>query len=185
MIFGYPSRGGIIILDDASPTDLEFLALDRMDPPLFRHEKSEEEDAFCQRLLLLGAKWWDSTTRYWLLNGEEVDIPALDESGEPEPTKREGHWVSVAWPSGGGLVVSEVVDTSMWGVYSEEGTVPDDVGRLRLCMSMDEKAQMLKNRFRGKVWACVEDYQGDAFLGCWETKQTGEVGELQKTWPEI
>ncbi|KAF2188681.1 hypothetical protein K469DRAFT_660444 [Zopfia rhizophila CBS 207.26] len=64
MIYGYPSRGGVIMLEDVSPTDLDFLALDRTDPPMFRHEDPEEEDAFCQRLLLLGAKWWDSMAQY-------------------------------------------------------------------------------------------------------------------------
>lgn len=183
MIFGYPSRGGVIMLEDASPADIDFLSLDRMDPPTLRYEDPKEEDAFCQRLLLLGAKWWDSLERYWLLNGEDVDIPALDESDEPEPTKRERHWVSVAWPRAGELVVSEF-DTNMWGLEGEKELVPEDVARLRLCTSMDEKAQMLKDRFEGKTWDRVEDYQGNAFIGCWSRKETGEVGEFQKTWPE-
>ena len=184
IIYSYPSRGGVIMLVDASPTDLDFLALDRTNPPMFRHEDPEEEDAFCQRLLLLGAKWWDSMARYWLLNGEDVNNVDLDDSDEPEPTKRERHWVSVAWPSAGGLVVSEF-DTNMWGVEIEKELVPEDVARLRLCTSMDEKAQMLKDRFRGKAWGRVEDYRGNAFIGCWGRKETGEVGEFQKTLSEI
>ncbi|KAF2272645.1 uncharacterized protein EI97DRAFT_436730 [Westerdykella ornata] len=184
MIYGYPSRGGVIILEDASPTDLEFLALDRMDPPMFRHEDAEDEDLFCQRLLLLGPKWWDSLARYWLLNGEEVDRGELDESDEPVPTGRERCWISVAWPSAGGFVVSEF-DTNMWGVEIEKELVPEDVARLRLCTSMDEKARILKERFRGKVWEQVEDYRGNAFIGCWGWKETGEVGEFQKTWEKI
>ncbi|KAF1961811.1 hypothetical protein CC80DRAFT_488217 [Byssothecium circinans] len=183
-IYGYPSRGGIIMLEDASPADLEFMALDRMDPIMFRHEDPKDEDAFCQRLLLLGAKWWDSMARFILLNSEDVDRGELDESDEPEPTKRERHWVSVAWPSTGGFVVSEF-DTNMWCVEVEKELVPDDVTRLRLCTSMDEKAQMLKDRFLGKVWGRVEDYRGNAFIGCWGQKRTGEVGEFQKTWSDI
>lgn len=50
---------------------------------------------------------------------------------------------------------------------------------------MDEKAQMLRDRFRGKVWGSVEDYRGNAFIGCWGRKETSEVGEFQKTWLEI
>lgn len=82
---------------------------------MLRHESREEEDGFCQKLLLLSAKWWDSNARYSLLNSGEVDIVEFDESDKPLPTMREGHWVSVAWPSTGGLVVSEF-DTNMWGV---------------------------------------------------------------------
>jgi hypothetical protein len=65
----------------------------------------------------------------------------------------------VAWPSMGGLVVSKF-DTNMWDVEIETVLVPEDVARLRLCTSMDEKAQMLKERFRGKMWGNVEDYRG-------------------------
>ena len=117
---------------------------------MLRHESREEEDGICQKLLLLGAKWWDSYARYSLLNSGEVDIVELDESDKPLTTMRERHWVSVAWPSTGGLVVSEF-DTNMWGVEVETVLVPEDVARLRLCTSMDEKAQMLRERFRGKM----------------------------------
>jgi hypothetical protein len=48
---------------------------------------------------------------------------------------------------------------------------------------MDEKAQMLKDRFQGRAWGRVEDYRGNAFIGCWGRKETGEVGE--KTLSEI
>ena len=55
-VYGWPSRGGVIIPGDGSPADLDFLDLDRRDPPMLRHESREEEDGFCQKLLLLGAK---------------------------------------------------------------------------------------------------------------------------------
>lgn len=180
-VYGWPSRGGVIMLEDVSPADLDFLDLGRRDPPMLRHESREEEDRFCQKLLLLGAKWWDSNSRYSLLHSE-VNIVELDKSNEPLPTMRERHWVSAAWPSTGGLVVSEF-DTNMWGVEIETVLVPEDVARLRLYKSMDEKAQLLKERFRGKMWN-VEDYRGNAFIGCWGLKKTGEVGEFQKTWLE-
>jgi hypothetical protein len=151
-IYGYPSRGGVIILEDASPPDLDFLELDRTDPPMHRHDGPAEEDMFCQRLLLLGAKWW------------------------------ERYWVSVAWPSSGGLVVSEF-DTTIWGVeIGDIECVPDDVARLRLCKNMDEKAQMPKDRFKGETWESVGDYTGNAFIGCGVQKTSGEVGEFEKTW---
>src|SRR4051812_27265136 len=65
-VYGWPSRGGVIKLEDASPADSDFLDLDRRDPPMLRHKSREEEDGFCQKLLLLGAKWWDLNARYSL-----------------------------------------------------------------------------------------------------------------------
>jgi hypothetical protein len=173
------------MLMDASPADLDFLGLGRIDPPMLRHDDPEAEDTFCQRLLLLGAKWWDSMERGLILSSSEELYVGLDESDEPEPTERERSWISIAWPTGGGLVVSEF-DTTMWGVQNThlDAFVPDDPARLRLCTSMDEKAQVLLNRFRGTVWEGVEHYRGNVFIGCWGTKITGEVGQFQKTWPE-
>jgi hypothetical protein len=122
-------------------------------------------------------KWWDSNARYSLLNSGEVDIVEFDESDKPLLMMRERHWVSMVWPSTGGLVVSEF-DTNMWDVEIETVLVPEDVARLRLCTSMDEKAQMLKEKFRGKMWGNAEDYRGNAFIGCSGLKEAGEVGEF-------
>jgi hypothetical protein len=183
VVYGWPSRGGIMMLQDASPADMDFLDLDRTNPPMLRHESPEAEDDFCQKLVLLGAQWWDSYARYLLLEREMLGIIELDENYEPLPTMRERYWVSVAWPSTGGFVVSEF-DTNMWGADDSTERVPRDVARLRLCNSMDEKAQVLQERFEGKVWGKVEDYRGNGFIGCWDQKESGEVGDFQKTWPE-
>jgi hypothetical protein len=181
-IYGWPSRGGMIALERVSVADFDFLKLDRLNPKMKRHETREEEDAFCQRLLSLGAKWWDSMARHWLLNNpDQEDTSELDNS--PLPTMKERYWVSVAWLSTGGLVVSEY-NTNMYPECVETDTVPNDVCRSMLCTTMDEKATMLKERFGGKTWASVDDYQGNAFLGCWESKKTGEVGDLLQTWLE-
>ncbi|KAH8731838.1 hypothetical protein GQ44DRAFT_603934 [Phaeosphaeriaceae sp. PMI808] len=141
-IYGWPSRGGVIVFEAASPADFDSLQLDRMDPPMHRYRTLEEEDVFCQKLLLLGAKWWDSVRRCILLTSEETDIHALDESDEPEPTLRERYWASVAWPSTGGLVVSEW-DTNMWGVGIHAEVAPTDIERLLLCTNMDERFMIL------------------------------------------
>jgi len=63
-IYAWPSRGGVIVLDTAEAIDFEFLSLNPLDSPLERLDDQAAEDAFCQRLLLLGAKWWDSEARY-------------------------------------------------------------------------------------------------------------------------
>jgi hypothetical protein len=54
LIFGYPSRDGITVFDSASPTNFDFLGLDKLDPPMRRHQICEEGDGFRQKLLLLG-----------------------------------------------------------------------------------------------------------------------------------
>lgn len=54
----------MIVLDSAEVIDFEFLGLSPLDPPVKRLDNQAAEDAFCQRLLLLGAKWWDSEARY-------------------------------------------------------------------------------------------------------------------------
>ncbi|KAH7371730.1 hypothetical protein BKA66DRAFT_572699 [Pyrenochaeta sp. MPI-SDFR-AT-0127] len=181
-IYGWPSRGGIIVLEAASPADFDFLHLNRINPPTQRYKTPEEEDIFCQKLLLLGAKWWDTVRRCVLLTSEETDILALDDSDEPLPTLRERYWVSVAWPSTGGMVVSEW-DTNMYGVGIVDELVPTDVSRLLLCTNMDEKAEVLKSRFQGKHWGTVAEYQGNAFINCWSSKETGEVEQFQMAWP--
>lgn len=180
-IYGWPSRGGVVMLENASIVDFKFLGLDRLNPTMLRHQTREEEDTFSERLLLLGAKWWDSVARHWLLNNPNQEISILEDS--PLPTMRERYWVSVAWPSTGGLGVSEY-DTNMYGVGIETDTVPDDVCRLMLCTTMDEKATMLMERYGGKWWHGVDHYDGNAFIGCWGSKDSGEVGHLLQTWPE-
>ena len=82
-IYAWPSLGGVIILDGAEAVDFEFLDLDPLDPPLRHHisphtaseeerqKVAENEDVFCQKVLLLGAKWWDSEARYNIVSEME------------------------------------------------------------------------------------------------------------------
>jgi len=100
----------------------------------------------------------------------------------PEPTARENAWVGVAWPSSGGLVVAEW-PTMMYPGGRMDDVAPDDVSRLFLCVTMDEKAAVLMDsKLGGKWWKGVEDYEGKAFIGSWGNHR-GEVGGLQQTWP--
>ena len=55
-IYAWPSKGGVVIHDHADAIDLEFLGLEPLDPPTKRLADQPDEDDFCQRLLLLGAK---------------------------------------------------------------------------------------------------------------------------------
>ena len=109
-ILGWPSLGGVIILDEATHVDFTFLGLSTTDPPLKRpshstirnyEEAVAKEDKFCQRLLLLGAKWWDSPSRYHLISVYQAEDPnavaGVEAKSMPERTVRESKWVRVAW----------------------------------------------------------------------------------------
>lgn len=79
-IFGWPSKGGVIIHDHIDAIDLEFLGLDPLDLPETPFPDQNDEDTFCQRLLLLGATWWDSTARRQLLwVARDMDIGLVRE----------------------------------------------------------------------------------------------------------
>jgi hypothetical protein len=185
-ISGWPSRGGVIVLDDPQHIDFDFLGLDPLDPPEHRDQDQEAEDAFCQRLLLLGAKWWDSEERYFYVKGiEQAAYGYVDSSGHgdgsfqdvnrPGPTMREKRWVRVGWPSTGGLWVSEF--ESHWGGVDEDNLPPEGMAGINLARSMDERCRILRDRFRGKFYESVNDYKGYAFLTAWQWKWTGEVSK--------
>jgi hypothetical protein len=188
-VYGWPSRGGVIILTDAEAIDYDFLGINAIDPPTHRDDDQGAEDEFCQRLLLLGAKWWDSEERFFHVSGLEEAEKGYDHShghydgsfkdaDRPKPTMREKRWVKVGWPSTGGLWVSEF-DTTWAGVDEEDNLPPQGEGlaRLKLARTMDERCLVLRDRFRAKSYRDVSEYEGYAFLGAWEWKTTGEVGQ--------
>lgn len=203
-ICAWPSRGGVIILTDAEAIDLEFLELNPLDPPVERLDDQTAEDEFCKRLLLLGAKWWDSEFRYLVVIHVEGGTPDLiigkgfaaraqvtnccvlgggrmsggvRTDDEPEPTLREKRFVSVGWPSTGGFWVAEF-DTTWAGVDEEDNLVPGDAGRMRMARTMDERCSILRDHFSSTFYSDLEHYNGHAFLNSWQTKETGEVGAL-------
>jgi hypothetical protein len=187
-IYAWPSKGGVIILDHAERVDLEFLDLDPLDPPTKRLHSQKDEDEFCQRLLLLGAKWWDSEDRHRLVGAvgdmDEGAIYAIDNGQAPVPTLRERRWVSVAWPTTGGLWVAEF-DTSLWGIIEKHNVLPPITARLKLAHTMDERSQILQDHFKAKFYKDVRDYKGYTFLNSWEEKETGEVGPLKPLRPMV
>lgn len=196
-IYGWPSRGGVIILERATNVDLTFLGLDVLNPPLKRDYNSDlyaaslKEDSFCQRLLLLGAKWWDSVARYHFV--EEVDVglqPAIedvDAGRVPEPTLRERRWVRVGWENDAAAAATGSCglwlldcDLNMHGVLEEENMVPENAGRIGLARSMRERCEIL-NRLGARSFNSLAEYEGKStFLRAWEWKYDEEVGELAK-----
>lgn len=93
-VWAWPSRGGLVVLEHATALDFEFLGLDAVHPPMRRDPAQDAEDRLCQRLLLLGAKWFDSRERYGFVAnvaaGEEPEIQAIEAVEEPAPTTMRG-----------------------------------------------------------------------------------------------
>lgn len=72
-VWGWPSRGGLIVLESVTALDFDFLGLDSLHPPMRRDPNQDTEDMLCQRLLLLGAKWFDSRDRYGFVGNVAED----------------------------------------------------------------------------------------------------------------
>ena len=185
-IYAWPSRGGVIVLDTAEAIDFEFLGLNPIDPPVQRLEDQAAEDAFCQRLLLLGAKWWDSEIRYSIIASVEGGAAgnarvngAFVVNRQPPPTMSEKRFIKVGWPSTGGVWIAEF-DTTWAGVDEEDKLKSSDeeFGRLRMARTMDERCAMLRDLFEATFYSDLKDYKGYGFFNSWESKETGEVGPL-------
>ena len=95
---------------------------------------------------------------------------------------REKRLVKVGWEEGG-CWVSEF-DTTWAGVDEEDNLLPEgeELGRLRMCRTMGERCEVLRERFRG-VWYGEGDwgaYRGWGFFNAWGEKEggRGEVGKL-------
>ena len=227
-IYGWPSRGGKIILHQATHVDFAFLGLSTTDPPLKRplwsrattsegdggskdildrlnegseaekrmtlKEFEEEEDAFCQRLLLLGATWWDSCTRH--------DFTCMYAGGMYEdnyyrtvvtPTRRERRWVKVGWEDA--AAGSGAGEAGFWLLECDNGEmgpldcdslpedykeIPEDAGRILLARTMGERCEIMK-KMGAMFYASLHDYERrTTFLRAWEWKWEGEVGRMEK-----
>ena len=227
-ISGWPSRGGVIILNDATHVDFIFLDLSTTDPPVARQFRPpatlakddnkdknnsdtrnsegvrgelqqagissedidvDEEDVFCRRLLLLGAKWWDGYSRYFDVSKfeDEAYEEFLDSKRLKEATKRERRWVKVGWENAavyssvgaGGFWVLDC-DVNWFGILETDNLVPGDAGRIKLAKTMDERCIILK-KMGAKYYPRLEDYESDStFLRAWEWKWKGEIGDLMK-----
>ncbi|KAI9658023.1 MAG: hypothetical protein M1821_002683 [Bathelium mastoideum] len=220
-VYAHPSRSGVVVLSPAYVADFTFLGLDPLNPPRQNYLApvtpieaktpitwgQEAEDDFARRLLLLGAKWYDSEARFNILTeweniaygeGGENQLKPYGEirvdsgwrlSEQPRPTMREKRRISVGWPSDGSGVWVAEYDTG-WGGCDEDnleppaepGQEPAEWGELSLATTMDERCKLLKERFGAKFFADVCDYKGYGFLNAWDWESTkqgeGEVGKL-------
>jgi hypothetical protein len=90
-IYGYPSTGGILVKDNATILDMNFLSLPRFDA-VERSFDRAEEDAFCERLRRVGATWWQYNCE-WLDN--------LMEHCDELVTDEQKRIMVYGWPSDG------------------------------------------------------------------------------------
>ena len=157
--------------------------------------EDDKEDAFCQRLLSPGAKWWDSEKRYQFVDrfgaGIQPFVEDVEEGRVEEPMLRERRWVKVGWecaasnPSRmdtsktGGFWVLDC-DANWMGIIGEDNVVPADAARVKLAASMEERCDILK-RMGAIFYTGLEQYEGEStFLRAWEWKWEGEIGHLKK-----
>ncbi|RFU73803.1 hypothetical protein TARUN_8449 [Trichoderma arundinaceum] len=114
----WPSKGGIYILNDVHIVQRQFLGLDRFVTSLPRPEASKEvEDAFCNQVRKLGARWWEYMERYW-----DYDI-------EYRPG-RDKHVLYIGWPASGGV----------WALHANEWDASDNgTGVIYNSISMEEQ----------------------------------------------
>ncbi|OQO12004.1 hypothetical protein B0A48_02643 [Cryoendolithus antarcticus] len=122
-IYGYPSSGGIW-LKEADVLDLLYLSLSRSEV-CHRSTDPNEEDEFCDRLRRVGAKWWVSR---WDWANATI--------GAREATEEELKVVMYGWPAEG---------AGVWVLrYESKHDVPDDFGRLRLALTMEESIARMR-----------------------------------------
>lgn len=120
---GWPSTGGIYVLESCDGVELQFLGLDRFNITL-RSEDPTDEDMHCANMRKLGATWWTSEYAYnekHLLNPEGPDLVE--------------RVVIVGWPTSGGVWVL--------GVNYEEA-IRRGVGKIKNAFSMEERCRLIK-----------------------------------------
>jgi hypothetical protein len=122
-IYGHPSSGGIFV-KGADVLDLLHLSLSRLQA-CKRSTDPNEEDEFCASLQRIGAKWWISQQDW-----------ANATLGVRDLTEDESKVVVYGWPAEG---------AGVWVLrYESEGDVPDDFGRLRLALTMEERIAVMQ-----------------------------------------
>lgn len=143
LVRGFPSTGGIYLLDSADPVELDFLALDRFhETPRSSSDDPAAEDRFCQRMRAIGAQWFESE---W-----EADKQPPFKVKDGRRVGRMETWLG--WPDeeggGGGVWVLEVEEF--------EGARKGVGGRIRNAKSMEERCSFIE-RLGGVFYKDRED----------------------------
>jgi len=142
-VYSWPSSGGVIIKDEVDAVELMFLGLERLNPQMKRDIDPAVEDAFGRELRKIGGKWWRSEQR-------SLDVTVAQGNGR-EPTAEERKVQVFGWPSSGGLLVLE---------SESHEEMPEDIGRLTLAFTMEERCQLLEERFHAMVYNDPREYEG-------------------------
>ena len=121
-VHGYPSSGGILIKNDIDVVDALFLGINRLQPCFPSSDPTE--DAFCDKLRCIGAKWWQYAK-------EQFRSEFTGQSG----TEQQEAVTVFGWPEGGGVFVLR---------FKNEAALPKDFGRMRMCLNMEERCQVMK-----------------------------------------
>ena len=181
-LWAWPSRGGLIVLERATAIDMDLLGLDPVHPSPRRDPDQEAEDHFCQQLLQLGARWFDSRQRYQLVsavaNEEERFVEALEMGEEEELTPMEKSWfcVGISSNSPGGFWVAEYL-ISQPHLSNSDNPVPRDAAKVLFARTMDERCEILKD-MGAPFFSSMEQYEGAGCFKAWVEKTTGEHGPL-------
>lgn len=126
---GWPAKGGLYTLSRCFAVELDFLGLDHFkeaDRPQNSTSAEAEEEAHCNRMRQLGAKWWsspDEETMWWFKNPEE-SWPLT------KPVTYFG------WPAQGGVWV---LNTTYIGA-SDIGA-----GRIHIAITMEERCKIMED----------------------------------------
>ena len=137
VVYGWPSSGGMLVKEPADIVDLEFLGLDRFKASP-RSQNVVEEDAFCERMRKLGAKWWES-------EGDYFNVLV----GERERSPLEASELVFGWPTTGGVWVLR---------FEDRQKRPKDFGRLHMALNMDERCGIIEE-YGGTFYPEPEDVE--------------------------
>jgi hypothetical protein len=122
-LFGYPSTGGVWILENPHPVLLQHLSIDRFAAVDSQRESDPvAEDAFCDSLKKVGARWWRSFFAADFQEGRDPSIPKPD-------------YIYTGWPKNGGVWFLQLNQTEYY---------LSRVGMLAMALDMDEYCKVLE-----------------------------------------
>jgi hypothetical protein len=121
----WPSVEGIIVVQDFSNVELDYIGFNPGDQGLERYLEQDMEDKLCLQFRRIGGKWWLSYFDYvW---ATEMQMRYMSAS--------EKEVLLLGWPSTGGV----------WVVRLDNRTVPWKGSNLtKLASTMDERCEALK-----------------------------------------
>jgi len=122
-VFGWPSTGGIWVKEDCYGVELDFLGLDRFHASGTEREADPEaEDAFCQRLQYLGARFCETEFEFNEQRLQRDDRPKL--------------WVG--WPG-------DVPEGGAWVIWlTDVEAAKMGASRIRNALTMKERCEAIK-----------------------------------------